>query len=130
MIWEFVAPKERAAVMISGLTELRADSVIRPAKGVLPIVIDTIAGHIPIVVPTIKRVNGKRATIRIIVGNDRIMSVILDRIMYTHLFGVSPRLLVVNRIKPKINPKNIDKTTEKNSILRVAVIAGKITVGR
>ena len=119
------------AIRISwGSTVFSAFSVNLTAKGVLPSVIANIAAFTPILVPIKKRVTGAIATIKIIIGNERVISVILSNMAWNAGCGDSPLLSVITRIMPNITPKITESTKEVVTITNVSPIAGMIAVGK
>ena len=73
------APIERAILISCESTVFNEFSVILVANGVLPITIAKMAACTPILVPIKNLVIGAIATIKIIIGKERIISVILAK---------------------------------------------------
>jgi hypothetical protein len=71
MIWKFVEPMARAAVMTPLSTPDRADSAIRPTKGAAAMERGIMTAVGPMLVPIINRERGMSSIIRIIKGRER-----------------------------------------------------------
>ena len=73
---------------------------------------------------------GAIATINIIIGKERTISVIFPNTLCITGCGERPFSAVIIRIIPNITPKQIDKIADIITIFNVSPIAGMITVGR
>ena len=96
--------------------------MIRATKGAAAIESGIIVAVVPIAVPKIKRVSGKRTIIRITNGNERKTSMIRLKTKLKPALGVIPYLFVTFKRTPSGNPIKIANTVEKNTIKSVSSV--------
>ena len=116
MICTGLAPMDWAASITPRSTSNSEDSMTRAINGAAVIVSGTIAAVVPIEEPTIMRVKGIMATIRMINGVERVAFTIAPNTLCTNAFGIMWSFLVTVRITPKGRPISVASTMATNTI--------------
>ncbi len=110
MIWKGEAPTDWAASMTPGSTSSSEDSMIRAIYGAAEIVSGTMAAVVPMEVPTMIRVSGMMATIRMMKGVERTALTMAPRIWLMPVFSrIWPGLVTV-RMMPRGKPISVART--------------------
>ena len=82
-----LAPMACAASIMPGLISSKEDSIIRAMKGAAEMVSGTMAAVVPMEEPTIIRVKGMIATIKIIKGVERVALTMAPKMLLTAWLG-------------------------------------------
>src|SRR5690625_3389039 len=115
MVCQVVAPMDSAASKIPESTSRTDCSIRRAIKGAMKIVRGTSAAVVPIEEPTITRVKGKIATIKIMKGSERTVLTTKFTTSYNHRIGRNPPGRLSTKITPSAAPKSVPTSKEMRS---------------